>query len=348
MQKKLKELDLKKSLVVRRNGLGDLLLTYPLLKKMKIDCPDLEIDLLLDERNVDLLPFFSEPLWKRTYIFGKGNKYYALLKFLSEIKHLSYDLLLSAKPTYMKLMHVLLRFACASYQTMVMKRGTWIKNVSHPVYEEDIDPSLHQALQVLRIWDHKREHLDPKLFPKLHTLCKDREEFNARLNALGYQDRAKRHLLFNLCNNRKSSVLSFAQIQAMALECIWKEFGIILLDLPGDENRTKLHHQWLTELRKMFPNRPIYLIESDRLGMGLCAIEYCDLVVTGDGGFMHLAAALDTAQLALFGQTSIDRWHPLSAKALCLHHPQEVAKLDMHILLNSFEIVCRQVLHDEQ
>ena len=48
-------------------------------------------------------------------------------------------------------------------------------------------------------------------------------------------------------------------------------------------------------------------------------LSRCDLLVTNDSGPMHLAAALDTPQIALFGSTDEKATGPFSSKAHVLH-----------------------------
>ena len=53
--------------------------------------------------------------------------------------------------------------------------------------------------------------------------------------------------------------------------------------------------------------------------MGL--ISKCDLLITNDSGPMHLAAALNVPQLAIFGSTSEVATGPLSPNAVVIKHP---------------------------
>ncbi|GAB4465192.1 MAG: putative lipopolysaccharide heptosyltransferase III [Armatimonadaceae bacterium] len=50
-------------------------------------------------------------------------------------------------------------------------------------------------------------------------------------------------------------------------------------------------------------------------------LDRAALVISGDTGPMHLAAAVDTPFLALFGPTPPDRFAPLSGRQRVLHHP---------------------------
>jgi heptosyltransferase-2 len=70
---------------------------------------------------------------------------------------------------------------------------------------------------------------------------------------------------------------------------------------------------------------PLILAGRTTLGQLMGLIKECRLLITNDSGPMHLAAALDVPQLALFGSTSERATGPLSPNALVLKHPVECA-----------------------
>ncbi len=59
------------------------------------------------------------------------------------------------------------------------------------------------------------------------------------------------------------------------------------------------------------------------LGQLMGLLKECDLLITNDSGPMHLAAALDVPQLAIFGSTSEIATGPLSRNATVLKHQVE-------------------------
>ena len=66
-------------------------------------------------------------------------------------------------------------------------------------------------------------------------------------------------------------------------------------------------------------------------------VDRADLLVSGDTGPMHVASALKTPQLALFGPTS-PRWYgPLSSTAISLMHPVPCGPCDQKFCPNTGE-----------
>jgi heptosyltransferase-2 len=66
---------------------------------------------------------------------------------------------------------------------------------------------------------------------------------------------------------------------------------------------------------------PVILAGETTLGQLMGLIKECRLFITNDSGPMHLAAALDVPQLAIFGSTSEIATGPLSSQAEVIKHP---------------------------
>jgi heptosyltransferase II len=67
----------------------------------------------------------------------------------------------------------------------------------------------------------------------------------------------------------------------------------------------------------------LILAGKSTLGQLMGLIKECNLLITNDSGPMHLAAALDVPQIALFGSTSEIATGPLSRNAVVIKHPVE-------------------------
>jgi heptosyltransferase II len=65
---------------------------------------------------------------------------------------------------------------------------------------------------------------------------------------------------------------------------------------------------------------PLLLAGQTTLGQFMGLIKECSLLITNDSGPMHLAAALDVPQVAIFGSTSEVATGPLSPRAVVVKH----------------------------
>jgi heptosyltransferase-2 len=74
------------------------------------------------------------------------------------------------------------------------------------------------------------------------------------------------------------------------------------------------------EIAVAMKSTPVVLAGQTTVGHLMGLIKECRLIITNDSGPMHLAAALDVPQLALFGSTDEIATGPLSRKAQVLKH----------------------------
>ena len=63
---------------------------------------------------------------------------------------------------------------------------------------------------------------------------------------------------------------------------------------------------------------PAVLLRTPTLDELIAALSLSDFVLSADGGPVHLAAALDIPQVALFGKAGIATWAPVSEKSVVL------------------------------
>ncbi len=73
----------------------------------------------------------------------------------------------------------------------------------------------------------------------------------------------------------------------------------------------------------MMRNRAVDLCGRTRLGVAMALIDRCRAFVTNDSGLMHVAAALDTPLVAVFGSTNHKTTSPWSEKSRIVRVPVE-------------------------
>jgi heptosyltransferase-2 len=77
----------------------------------------------------------------------------------------------------------------------------------------------------------------------------------------------------------------------------------------------------MEEIVSLMKFKPKVLTGKTTLRELMALIKLCDLFITNDSGPMHLAAALDVPQIAIFGSTDEHATGPLSEKATVIKHP---------------------------
>ncbi|MBM3788906.1 MAG: lipopolysaccharide heptosyltransferase II [Acidobacteria bacterium] len=95
-----------------------------------------------------------------------------------------------------------------------------------------------------------------------------------------------------------------------------ERFGARILIL-GSTGEIELAREIAGNMRQ----RPVILAGETTLGVLMAAIAACRLLITNDSGPMHLAAALGTPQVAIFGSTSNIATGPLSQEAEVVREP---------------------------
>lgn len=92
--------------------------------------------------------------------------------------------------------------------------------------------------------------------------------------------------------------------------------GVALFGSPSEAD---IARQVAARMRRT----PAVLAGQTTLGQLMALISLCRLFITNDSGPMHLAAALDVPQIAIFGSTSEVATGPLGGKAQVIKHPVE-------------------------
>ncbi|MDX7989330.1 glycosyltransferase family 9 protein [Xenorhabdus sp. 12] len=296
--------------ILRRNGLGDLVCTQPLIKFLQKEYPDAEINLFINPDNIELAHHLTPDI--KINIIPKGNKYLSTLKTALKFRQEKFDMAISAKPTPMKLNNLFLWLLGAKKRYAVVSDNQWhSKLINHPVSKEQVN-GHHQALKVLRIFSPAETELSPSFFPYI-TLNKTNNSINFPT------------ILFSVSNNRKNSLINNEKLNLIAQKtrARYPNAEFIISSLNKDILLAE-------DLKSRIGNNCKVVISSS-LGEFLTLLNDTTLIVVGDGGICHLAAALQKKLVALYGITKPENWAPLADKDNCitLYDPENVNNIDL-------------------
>ena len=87
---------------------------------------------------------------------------------------------------------------------------------------------------------------------------------------------------------------------------------------PGDDDKAQA-------IAEALGSELLQPLRTSRLGELIAGLSLCDTVVCSDGGAMHIAAALGKPIVCLFGDSSATRWHPWKTPHILLQDPSREA-----------------------
>jgi ADP-heptose:LPS heptosyltransferase len=287
--------------IIRRNGLGDLLCVMPLVYLCKERFPQSQVTLFVDERGSPLIPYL-EGIDDAVVIPFSRNKYASLLQTAWKQRARRFDLLISAKPAPMKLLNFFLYCLRAENRIACVDRSWYSRLVDQPRVYDPLE-ERHQMVKTLRLLDPSIETVPAHLKPRLKV--QPSHQFSDRT------------VLVSVTNNRIGSCLDADKMQRALNKLAQKKpFRTIINCEPQDTGRAEALARGL--------QMPAEIIPTPTFDEFITLIASVDAFFIGDGGIMHLAAALDKPQVVLFGGTKIWEWAPLSDKAVCLGDPHNV------------------------
>ncbi len=299
--------------IFRRNGLGDVLCSMPLVLRCKELMPHAKITLFVEKNAFCLAPYL-EGIDEVALIPSNGNKYANIAKLAWQRRKETFDLAISAKTTPMKLMNLSLCSLRAKYRMAYVENRWHDALINCP--RRYIEPiPFHQALQAIHLIDPEMQELPRRLYPTLHSVDSQRLF-------------AQKTLLISVSNNREGSLLP-PKYLAQLLNDLATEipFAVAISALPKDTLKAQEIASLLTMEHKIFSTK--------QFPHFLSLLKSADAIFAGDGGVAHLSAALQKPALHLFGGVKVSQWGPLSKQALTLSHPIHVMDIPKKQILQS-------------
>ncbi len=310
-----------------RSAYGDLLMVSPLINFIKQQNSQHKITLFVEDKNFQLVELM-ENIDACYQIPSNGNKY--LLYILHGLKNRQnkYDISIAAKTGtgtangfFPYMLGAKIRISYVSSK----KRWTdWMINYPIP-FNENIYQQQHYALGVLQLLDKDASHISKNLYPKLsQDSYKDKNDTRTIL------------IFLSVSNNRASCQLKNSTF-AKLLNQLKHSYSIFayISTLEADTNKAK-DLQNLLDIKssiKLTPSLKDYIN----------VIHTTDLCFFGEGGGMHMAAALRKKQVVLFGHTSTITWSPLSDVATVLSDQSNVNNISTDKILSALQLALEEI-----
>ncbi len=297
-------------LIIRADGLGDLVMTTPLLAKLRQIFPNSRIALLAagaSKELVEVMPVFDKVFYFDLPWFFKGRKRWLrrLFRFISEMRKERFDLTVDVRGDFRN--NILMYFFGAEFRLGFATTGCdfLLTHVVALPVDSHMGAAGRAMIKYLSPDDRGQDGL------KLWITDEDRNFSERLLRANGVDAGGKDRPVVTIhpgakWDGRKWSPENYARIA----DSLMDRYGaaVILAGSVGDVD-------FVRKITSSMKSKPIEAVGTTSLRQLLALCEKSDLFLGVDSGPVHMAAAMGTKVLALFGPARREAVGPLGANS---------------------------------
>lgn len=300
-------------LITRRDNIGDILCTTPLLKALRVRYPEAHIAILVTDYNIDAIrnnPDVDEILvYLKRHNDAHLKGYFGVLKerinLLRKIRRQRFDLIVLANGGY--------RYARQLGGKKTIGFREIGRNYGQPDWIIPHQPGSMHEVEKLNLLGQALGA--PKALGPLY-LKPDAQALSKATTLLTNQGwRADRPTVAIHISSRRPqqrwSVEQFAALMRQLHQAL-PELQFVLFWSPGASN-APMHpgdDDRARELQQLTEDLPLFPMPTRRVSALIAACALCNQFIGSDGGTMHVAAALGKPILCFFGDSHQKEWHP--------------------------------------
>ena len=319
-------------LIIRRDNIGDLVCTTPLIRALRERFPNAWIGVMANSYNAPVLNGNAD--LDGVYVYTKA-KHRAAGERLIGIFFRRIQMLYALRA--MQIDDVII--ATTTPQPRVVRMARWLKpqrviafgpcgaDIELPLGEK----SLHEVEDVFRgaaLYDIQRA--PPACVVVSPNERRDHNTIAIHISARKSSQRwATEHFVALM---RKLH----DQDAGLRFVLLWSPGANDDPRHPGDDAKAALIS------RELGADFPAIAVETPTLPTLIAALARCGAIICADGGAMHLAAGLGLPIVALFGDSSIARWHPWAVPQRVLQaqtrHVADISVAEVSAAFNALKV----------
>jgi heptosyltransferase-2 len=311
-------------LVVKLAGIGDLLLATPALRALRETYPLARIDLLVTPDSAGLLnswEVINNTIVLDKYLFDDPQALLRNPRTLLRLRDVWQTLRRGRYDAVLLLHHLTLPFGRLKHQLLMRATGArwrigldnghgWFLNVR--VKDRGFG-ALHEAEYAMAIAEAAgatigNKHLELPLQKQERAAAKQVLYENTT-----QEDNVRPIIAMHPGSGGYSTARRWAPERfAQLADTLFDEVGGQVLLMGGPEE-AKLHQSIISMLRSDVPVRS--LAGRGNIKVAAAILEQVDLFIGNDAGLMHIAAAVKTPTVAIFGLSNSKAWGPYTGEA---------------------------------
>lgn len=310
-----------KILLIRNDNIGDLICTTPAIEALRDRYKDAQIDIVVNSYNY--IAIKNNPFINRIYCYTKPkhltnpiSKLKALIQkglLLYEISKAKYDVAVIFRASYSDSAAL---FAKASKSKIIIgvKKDGAKSIITHEVIPKDTMHEVELCFEHLKHLNINYSGQKVQMYPDSYL----KELFLW----------AKDGIVLHISSRKETNRLSNTQWIALIKEL--KRFGELFINFVKQDEKLAKEIAQKSDT-KLVPTKNI----EELIGLFLQA----KLIVTLDGGALHIAPALGIKTIGILGSTKLERWYPWGYKELTIKSPTNNAKdIDIKEIVKKVEI----------
>lgn len=324
-------------LIIRRDNIGDLILTTPLFEALRQRFPCAYLAVLTNSYNKDAI--CGNPHVDDIYSYTKGKHtvgdsvllaYLHRLKLIWLLRRKRFDYVILPNGGFAKRAFSFAKLVRSRHIVGFFDGERSPRGLDHPVSHE-YGGSLHETEDIFRLLTpFGISGAIPSFTVVADTAVADRLcsalpphvlQGGGPLVALHISARKEK---------QRWPVAHFSQLAHRLHALIGAKF--LLFWSPGDENNP-FHPGDDGKAAKLLADMadlPVAPVNTNHLSELIAGLSICDAAVLSDGGAMHVAAGLGKPMVCFFGNSPAGRWHPWGVPYRLLQKPsRDVADISV-------------------
>lgn len=323
--------DVKNILILRTDGIGDLLNSTPAISVLRQSYPGSHITLLVSARNAEML--LNNPDVNEILIYDKHRSLRERLQFLLELRRGNFDLAVVMYTS--SWCNFVARFSGAKYRVGRYQKR-FKSTLTHPHKRNYSKGTTHETVRNLElvkpICDSKNDiFLDSRLV--LNLSSSEKRWARSWLKQLGISE---------------YDFLAGVHPGASSFDKMWPEpFYAQVSDMLANQYRAKIlilcsdpEIELASNILRNMSNEAIIHAPKSLRQLAVL-INECALFICNDSGPMHIASALNIPTVAVFGPTDHSRWAPLNIYATIAVREMPCRPCSAHKCRREFECIKR-------
>lgn len=340
-----------KILIIRRDNIGDLILTTPLISALRAAKPDAKIDILVNSYCAPVLN--DNPDLDDVFVYDKGHHrgekslaqaYWERVKLFLHLRKERYDSIIIAKPNVEKRPYRLAKIIGAKRIFGIVESGSSYENViSDPIYvSPEIQHVAEISYQIAKKFGAPNSCGKTKIFPAPNLLETANQK---KLRRLGKCVKTIAIQISSRKIKQRWQIEKYAELirrlhlrEKCAFQVYWSPGNATNPMHPGDDE-IAAHLETLLD-----KDLPVQFCRTQSLAELTASLATNDILITSDGGALHIGAALGLPIVCFFGNSDPARWHPwLVPHKLIQMDSADVGDISVDMAIEAYDELCAQL-----